>query len=414
MTLTKEELISSVEADGQGAYVESYDETEQSMTINMGPVHPSTHGVLRLKLELDGENVRSCLPVIGYLHTGMEKECEDQTWRSAVTIVTRMDYLAPFFNEQAYSLAVETLLGIEVPDRGRYIRTMIAELNRISSHLVWFGTQGLDMGAMSAMFYAFREREVILDFYEMVTGLRMNNGYFIPGGVWEDLPHGWETAVGSIVEMMKVKIDEYERLLSENPVFLERTKGIGVLKREEAEELLTTGPIARAAGVDRDLRRDRPYDAYSDAEFEVHTRTEGDVYARYEVRMAELRESVRIVEQMARSMPSGDFKNMDPKITHPPRPELARSMEAVIHHFKLSTQGYTAPVGEAYAAVESPRGELGVYVVSDGGTSPYRCHVRDPSFVNLQSLAPMAEGGLVADLIASIASVDPIMGGVDR
>jgi NADH-quinone oxidoreductase subunit D len=414
MSLAREEMIRKVEAEGQGAYVESFDETEERMTINMGPVHPSTHGVLRLLLELDGETVIECLPVIGYLHTGMEKECEDNTWRGAVTIVTRMDYLAPFFNEQAYSLAVEKLLGIEVPPRGRYIRTMIAELNRLSSHLVCFGTQGLDMGALSAMFYGFREREVILDFYEMVTGLRMNHGYFIPGGVWEDLPEGWETAVRTIVDMMPGRIDEYEALLSENPVFLERTKGIGVITKEEADDLGATGPIARATGIDWDLRRDQPYDAYADAEFAVPLAVEGDVYARYKVRMAEMRESVKIVRQMMDAMPGGDFKNMDPKLTHPPRKELVHSMEAVIHHFKLSTQGYTVPAGEAYASVESPRGELGCYAVSDGGTSPYRAHVRDPSFVNLQSLSPMARGGLVADLIATIASIDPIMGGVDR
>ncbi|HEU4480805.1 MAG TPA: NADH dehydrogenase (quinone) subunit D [Actinomycetota bacterium] len=414
MSLAREELVRKVEAEGQGAYVESFDETEERMTINMGPVHPSTHGVLRLLLELDGETVIECKPVIGYLHTGMEKECEDNTWRGAVTIVTRMDYLAPFFNEQVYSLAVEKLLGIEVPPRGRYIRTMIAELNRLSSHLVCFGTQGLDMGALSAMFYGFREREVILDFYEMVTGLRMNHGYFIPGGVWEDLPAGWETAVRTIVDMMPGRIDEYEALLSENPVFLERTKGIGVITKEEAEDLGATGPIARAAGIDWDLRRDQPYDAYPETEFAVPLGTEGDVYARYKVRMAEMRESVKIVRQMMDAMPGGDFKNMDPKLTHPPRKELVHSMEAVIHHFKLSTQGYTVPAGEAYAYVESPRGELGCYAVSDGGTSPYRAHVRDPSFVNLQSLSPMARGGLVADLIATIASIDPIMGGVDR
>jgi NADH-quinone oxidoreductase subunit D len=407
-------LIEKVEAEGQGAYVEFYDETEERMVINMGPVHPSTHGVLRLLLELDGETVLECLPIIGYLHTGMEKECEDQTWRAAVTIVTRMDYLGCFFNEQSYSLAVEKLLGIEVPPRGKYIRTMMTELNRLSSHLVWFGTQGLDMGAMSAMFYGFREREVIIDFYEMVTGLRMNNGYFLPGGVWEDLPEGWEKAVHSITSLVAARLKEYEELLSENPVFLERTKGIGVITREEALALGATGPIARATGIDWDLRRDMPYDAYENVTFAVPLATEGDVYARYRVRMAEMRESVKIIDQLVEQMPGGDFKNMDPKITHPPRSELDRSMEAVIHHFKLSTQGYTVPVGEAYAAVESPRGELGVYAVSDGGTSPYRVHVREPSFVNLQSLGPMARGGLVADLIASIASVDPIMGGVDR
>lgn len=414
MTMTRERLIKQVEDEGQGAFVESYDEADNRMVINMGPVHPSTHGVLRLLLELDGEVVMRCLPIIGYLHTGMEKECEDQSWRAAITIVTRMDYLAPFFNEQAYSLAVESLLGLECPPRGRYIRTMMAELNRISSHLVSFGTQGLDMGAMSAMFYGFREREVLLDFFEMVTGLRMNHGYIIPGGVWEDLPKGWEAAVRNIVKLMPGRIDEYEELLSNNPIFLERTKGIGVLTAEEALDLGATGPIARASGIDWDLRRDMPYDAYGDAKFSVPLGKEGDVYARYKVRMADMRESVKIIEQMAEGMPGGDFKNMDPKVTHPPRTELSTSMEAVIHHFKLSTQGYTVPTGEAYAAVESPRGELGCYVVSDGGTAPYRCHVRDPSFVNLQTLGPMSVGGLVADLIASIASIDPIMGGVDR
>jgi len=411
---TTEKLIHEVEARGEGAFVESFDPQEGRMVINMGPVHPSTHGVLRLLLELDGEIVNECLPVIGYLHTGMEKECEDNNWRGAVTIVTRMDYLAPLFNEQAYSMAVEQLLGIEVPPRALYIRTLLAEMNRLSSHLVWWGTQGLDMGAMSAMFYGFRERELILDFYEMVTGLRMNHGYIIPGGVWEDLPPGWERAVRNITDQMPRRIKDYEALLTENPIFLERTKGIGVITREEARALGATGPIARAVGIDWDLRRDMPYEAYDDVSFDVPIATEGDVYARYRVRVAEMRESVKIIEQLMDKMPSGDFKNMDPKLTHPPRAEMAHSMEAVIHHFKLSTQGYQVPAGEAYVAVESPRGELGAYIVSDGGTSPYRCHVRDPSFVNLQSLSHMVRGGLLADLVASIASTDPIMGGVDR
>jgi len=414
LSLTREDLIRNVEKDGEGAFVESYDETNERMVINMGPVHPSTHGVLRLLLELDGETVTDCLPVIGYLHTGIEKECEDQSWRGAVTAVTRMDYLANFFNEQVYSLAVEDLLGIEVPPRGKYIRTLMAEVNRLSSHLVYFGTQGLDMGAISAMFYGFREREVLVDFYEMVTGLRMNHGYIVPGGVWEDLPEGWERAVGVIVDLLPRRIDEYESLISENPVFLERTKGIGVITADEADALGATGPIARASGVDWDLRRDAPYDAYEDVKFAVPLATEGDVYSRYRVRMDEMRESVSLVRQLMDNMPDGDFKNMDPKLTHPPRDELVRSMEAVIHHFKLSTQGYTVPAGETYRAVESPRGELGCYLVSDGGTSPYRCHVRDPSFVNLQSLPLMARGGLIADLIACIASIDPVMGGVDR
>lgn len=414
MSVTAERIVDLIERGGEGAFVESIDETTNRMVINMGPVHPSTHGVLRLKLELDGERVVGCMPLIGYLHTGMEKECEDQNWRGAVTIVTRMDYLAQMFNEQAYSMAVEALMGVEVPDRGKYIRTLMVEVNRLTSHLVWFGTQGLDMGAISAMFYGFREREMILDFFEMVTGLRMNNGYIIPGGVWEDLPEGWERAVDAITNVMPKRIAEYESLLSENPIFLERTKGVGLLTRNDARAVGATGPVARASGIDWDLRRDMPYEAYGDVTFQVPVRTAGDVYARYQVRVDEMKESVKIIEQLKDKMPSGDFRNMDPKLTPPPRPELNRSMEAVIHHFKLMTQGYAVPAGEAYRAVESPRGELGVYVVSDGGTSPYRCHVRDPSFVNLQSLAPMVTGGLVADLIASIASVDPIMGGVDR
>jgi NADH-quinone oxidoreductase subunit D len=407
-------LVDHFEERGHGAFVESFDETDERMVINMGPVHPATHGVLRLLLELRGETVVNCRPIIGYLHTGMEKECEDQNWRGAVTIVTRMDYLAPFSNEHAYSLAVERLLGIEVPERGRYIRMLMSELNRLSSHLVWFGTQGLDMGAMSAMFYGFREREIILDFYEMVTGLRMNHNYIIPGGVWEDLPDNWRDQFEALMQLLPGRIDEYEELLSLNPIFLERTRGVGAITADQALALCVTGPILRATGVSWDARRDLPYELYEDMEFDVPTATEGDVYARYRVRMQEMRESLRILRQVADGMPEGDFKNMDPKLTPPSRSELNRSMEAVIHHFKLVTQGYTVPPGEVYTAVESPRGELGVYAVSDGGTSPYRLHVRDPSFVNLQSLPVMVEGGLVADLIASIASIDPILGGVDR
>jgi NADH-quinone oxidoreductase subunit D len=412
--VTAAQIVEELERRGHGAFVESYEEGADRMVINMGPVHPSTHGVLRLLLELDGETVIRCEPIIGYLHTGMEKECEDQKWDSVRCIVTRMDYLAPFFNEQVFALAVEQLLDVEVPPRGRYIRTMIAELNRISSHLVWFGTQGLDMGAMSAMFYGFREREVILDFFEMVTGLRMNHNYFLPGGVWEDLPEGWERAVRAIVDLIPKRVDEYEQLITLNPIFLERTKGVGAVTLEEARALSASGPIVRACGHDWDLRRDMPYDAYGDLTFEVPLETEGDVYARYKVRIAEMRESVKLVRQCLEGMPDGLHRNMDAKLTPPPRSELNRSMEAVIHHFKLVTQGYTVPPGEAYAAVESPRGELGCYVISDGGTSPYRVHVRDPSFANIQTLSPMSLGGLVADLIAIIASTDPIMGGVDR
>ena len=411
---TTEQIIGRFEEQGHGAYVESYDPDDEHMTINMGPVHPATHGVLRLLLELDGETVIRCEPKIGYLHTGIEKECEDQNWRGAVTAVTRMDYLAQLFNEQVYCMAVEDLLGLEVPPRGKYIRTMMVELNRLMSHLVWYGTQALDMGAMSGMFYGFRERELIVDFFEMVTGLRMNNSWFLPGGVWEDLPEGYERPLTKILELMPGRIDEYEALISENPVFLERTIGVGVISAEDCVRWGASGPIARAAGVNWDMRRDMPYEAYGEVTFDVPTATAGDVYARYQVRMIEMRESVKIVQQLFDAMPSGDYKNTDPKIMPPSRAELNRSMEAVIHHFKLMTQGYTVPAGETYVAVESPRGELGCYLVSDGGSSPFRCHVRDPSFVNLQSLPTMVEGGLVADLIASIASVDPVLGGVDR
>ena len=411
---TTEQVIGRFEEQGHGAYVESYDPNDERMVINMGPVHPATHGVLRLLLELEGETVIRCEPKIGYLHTGIEKECEDQNWRGAVTAVTRMDYLAQLFNEQVYCMAVEELLGVEVPPRGKYIRTMMCELNRVMSHLVWYGTQALDMGAMSGMFYGFRERELIVDFFEMVTGLRMNNSYFVPGGVWEDLPQGYERPLTKILELMPGRIDEYEALISENPVFLERTVGVGAISPDDCVRWGATGPIARAAGVNWDIRRDMPYEAYADVTFDVPTASAGDVYARYQVRMIEMRESVKIVQQLFEAMPAGDYKNMDPKLTPPSRSELNRSMEAVIHHFKLMTQGYTVPAGETYVAVESPRGELGCYLVSDGGTSPFRCHVRDPSFVNLQSLPTMVEGGLVADLIASIASVDPVLGGVDR
>ncbi len=411
---TGQGVIERFESQGHGAYVESYDPRDEHMTINMGPVHPATHGVLRLLLELDGETVVRCEPRIGYLHTGIEKECEDQNWRAAVTAVTRMDYLAQLFNEQVYCMAVEELLGIEVPPRGKYIRTMMAELNRLNSHLVWFGTQALDMGAMSGVFYGFRERELILDFFEMVTGLRMNNGYFLPGGVWEDLPEGYERPLTKFLDLMPERIEEYEALLSENPIFLERTIGVGKISKEDCLRFGATGPIARAAGLDWDIRRDMPYEVYPDVTFEVPISDQGDVYARYQVRMVEMKESVKIIRQLFDAMPPGDHKNMDPKLMPPTRAELNRSMEAVIHHFKLMTQGYTVPAGEAYVAIESPRGELGCYIVSDGGTSPYRCHVRDPSFVNLQSLPVMVKDGLVADLIASIASVDPVLGGVDR
>jgi NADH-quinone oxidoreductase subunit D len=407
-------VLSEFEERSQGAFIEEDDPTDSRMTINMGPQHPSTHGVLRLVLELEGEIVRDVRPVIGYLHTGMEKECEDSTWRQAVTIVTRMDYLAPFFNELVYSLATEKLLAIEIPPRGQAIRILMTELNRISSHLVWLATQGMDMGAVSMMTYGFRERELLIDFFEMVTGLRMNHNYIMPGGVWQDLPDGWRPAVEDFLSIFPERLGEYEELLTGNPIWRQRTQGVAVITREQAIALSASGPTLRACGLPWDIRKVFPYSGIEQYDFDIPTRTDGDVFARYAVRLDEMRQSMRIVRQVLDTMPDGDYKNMDPKITPPPRAELTRSMEAVIHHFKLVTQGYAVPPGDAYVSVESPRGELGAYVVSNGETLPYRVHVRDPSFVNLQSLPTMMVDTLVADTVAAIASVDPVLGGVDR
>ncbi|HEY2667329.1 MAG TPA: NADH-quinone oxidoreductase subunit D [Actinomycetota bacterium] len=407
-------VLSEFEERSQGAFIEEDDPTDSRMTINMGPQHPSTHGVLRLVLELEGEIVRDVRPVIGYLHTGMEKECEDSTWRQAVTIVTRMDYLAPFFNELVYSLATEKLLAIEIPPRGQAIRILMTELNRISSHLVWLATQGMDMGAVSMMTYGFRERELLIDFFEMVTGLRMNHNYIMPGGVWQDLPDGWRPAVEDFLSIFPERLGEYEELLTGNPIWRQRTQGVAVITREQAIALSASGPTLRACGLPWDIRKVFPYSGIEQYDFDIPTRTDGDVFARYAVRLDEMRQSMRIVRQVLDTLPDGDYKNMDPKITPPPRAELTRSMEAVIHHFKLVTQGYAVPPGDAYVSVESPRGELGAYVVSNGETLPYRVHVRDPSFVNLQSLPTMMVDTLVADTVAAIASVDPVLGGVDR
>lgn len=412
--LADQKVVDQFEAAGLGAFVEDVDEAEGLMTINMGPQHPSTHGVLRLVLTLEGEMVRKAIPVIGYLHTGMEKECEDNNWRQAVTIVTRMDYLAPFHNELVYSLGVERLLDVEVPPRGQAIRILMTELNRISSHLVWLATQGMDMGAISMMLYGFRERELLIDFFEMVTGLRMNHNYICPGGVWQDLPDGWRRPLDDFISIFPKKLKEYEGLLTDNPIWRQRTVGVGKISKEQAIALGISGPILRSTGVEWDIRKAFPYSGIENYEFDVPTASDGDVFARYRVRLDEMSESLKIVQQVLDSIPEGLFRNMDPKITPPPRKELVTSMEAVIHHFKLVTQGYTVPPGQVYVSIESPRGELGALVVSDGGANPYRVHVRDPSFVNLQALPVMMKDTLVADTVASIASVDPVMGGVDR
>jgi NADH-quinone oxidoreductase subunit D len=384
------------------------------MLLNIGPQHPSTHGVLRLVTELDGEVIRDVHPVIGYLHTGIEKQCENKTWWQTITLVTRMDYLAPFFNIHAYTMAVEKLLGMEIPPRAEYLRVLMSELNRITSHLVWLGTSGLELGAISVFFYTYRERDEALDLFEMISGERMNHRYFQVGGCADDMPPGFEKAVRKFIDRMPERISEYEELLSANEIWVERTKGIGILPALELIGLGVTGPALRAAGVDLDLRKAQPYSGYEHFDFQVPLGATGDAYDRYLVRMREMRESCRIVEQALDGMPEGPFISDDRKVVLPPRPELATSMEALIHHFKLVTEGFRVPEGEVYVPVESPRGELGCYLVSDGGPKPYRCHVRDPSFVNLQALRPMARGAYLADLITMIGSLDNVMGGVDR
>ncbi len=388
--------------------------TRRPMVINLGPQHPSTHGVLRLITELDGEVIIDTHPVIGYLHTGIEKQCENKTYWQAITLVTRMDYLAPYFNTHAYCMAVERLLDLEIPERARYLRVIMSELNRIASHLVWLGTSGLELGAISVFFYTYRERDEALDLGEMISGERMNTRYFHVGGCAADMPEGFEAALRKFIGKMPSRIDEYETLLSGNQIWLDRMKGIGILSADQLIGLGVTGPALRAAGVALDLRKANPYSGYEHFDFDIPTGTAGDAYDRYTMRLREMRESVRIIEQALDGIPAGSHIADDRKVVLPPREELAVSMEALIHHFKLVTEGFTVPAGEVYAAVESPRGELGCYLVSDGGPKPYRCHMRDPSFVNLQALRPMAKGAYLADLITMIGSLDNVMGGVDR
>ncbi|HZN16413.1 MAG TPA: NADH-quinone oxidoreductase subunit D [Acidimicrobiales bacterium] len=387
---------------------------DETMIINMGPQHPSTHGVLRLMLELDGETVLRTKPIIGYLHTGMEKTGEELTYTQEGTNVTRMDYLSPLFNECVFAMAAEELLGIEVPARATWIRMLMCELNRISSHLLFMATNGMDLGALSMMIYGWRERETLLAFFEKVTGLRMNHDYIRVGGVAADLPDGWEDDVDDLCENLPPRLDEYDELLTGQPIFRERTEGVGVLTPAQAIALSATGPILRSTGVTWDLRRDMPYQFYDQLDFDVVVGSYGDSFDRYAIRLNEMRESIKIVQQIVDKMPAGDYRIQDRKITPPPRARIDQSMEALIHHFKLFTEGMKVPEGEAYVAVESPRGELGCYLVADGGPKPYRLHMRGPSFVNLQTLPTMMRGGLVADAVAIISSVDPVMGEVDR
>jgi NADH-quinone oxidoreductase subunit D len=396
-----------------GDYDLEYAEDE-TMIINMGPQHPSTHGVLRIMLELDGETVLRSKPIIGYLHTGMERTGEELTYVNGATNVTRMDYLSPLNNELVWSLAVEKLLGIEVPERAGWIRMLMSEMNRLSSHLMWMATNGMDLASTTMMIFGFREREMILTFFEKTTGLRMNHNYIRPGGVAADLPDGWEDDVAAILDTLPMRVGEYDELLTGQPIFRERMEGVGIIDPELALAMGVTGPILRAAGVPWDLRRTMPYLYYEQLDFDVIVGTVGDCFDRYAVRLNEIRESIELVRQIAGRIPPGDYRSQDKKITPPPRARIDESMEALIHHFKIFTEGFKVPEGETYVAIESPRGELGCYLVSDGSNKPYRMHIRGPSFVNLQSLPAMLRGGLIADGIAVISSVDPVMGEVDR
>jgi NADH-quinone oxidoreductase subunit D len=389
---------------------------DQTMIINMGPQHPSTHGVLRLMLELQGEKVLRCKPIIGYLHTGMEKTGEELTYMQGGTNVTRMDYLSPLNNELVFSMAVEKLLGIEndIPERAVWMRMLLSELNRMSSHLLFLASNGMDLGAVSMMLYGWREREEVLRFFQKVTGLRMNHNFIRPGGVAADLPAGWRDDVLTILEMLPGRLAEYDILMTDQPIWRERLQGVGVITADEALALGTSGPILRSTGVAWDLRRDQPYLHYDKVEFDVIVGSYGDAFDRYAIRINEIRESIRIVYQVLDAMPLGDYRIQNKKVTPPPRARIDESMEALIHHFKIFTEGFKVPEGEVYVAIESPRGEIGCYIVSDGGPKPYRIHMRAPSFVNIQALPHMMRGGLVADAVAVISSIDPVLGEVDR
>jgi NADH-quinone oxidoreductase subunit D len=385
-----------------------------TMTLNMGPQHPSTHGVLRLLLEIDGETVVRVMPDIGYLHTGIEKTCEAKFYQQTVPLTDRIDYLCPLTNNLAYVLAVERLLGLEIPPRAQWLRVMLNELTRINSHLVWLGSHALDIGAMSVFLYCFREREDVLRIFEMVSGQRMMTSYFRIGGLALEPPLGMFDAVKKFVKNFPSRVDEYENLLTANPIWLSRTKGVAYLSPEDAIALGATGPTLRASGVDIDLRRDMPYSRYEKFQFKVPVSSDGDVFARYIVRVQELRESNEIVRQTLEGVPEGPIKADAPKIVLPDREKMKTQMEALIYHFKIVTEGFPVPAGEVYQAVESPRGEMGYYVVSDGSPKPYRVHVRAPSFANLQALETMCKGRLIADVVAAIGSIDIVLGEVDR
>ncbi len=389
-------------------------EPRELLTVNMGPQHPSTHGVLRLELTLDGEVVVHCRPVIGYLHTGIEKTFESKTYVQGVVLTDRMDYLNPLGNNLGYALSVEKLVGCEIPERATVLRVILAELTRLASHLMFVGSMALDLGASSPFLYCWREREKIMDFFEGMSGARMMTSFIRPGGLAHDVAPAIVDGISAFIDVMPGYIDSYEELLTGNPIFRERTQGIGILPGQDALDLGVTGPVLRGSGVALDIRKSNPYCGYELYDFEIPTGTVGDCFDRYLVRIAEMRESVKICRQALDRLPGGSVQTSDRKVMPPPREELAKSMEAVIHHFKLWTEGIRPPAGEAYVGVESPRGELGFYVVSDGSGRPVRVHERAPSFANLQALPRITEGGVVADVVACIASMDPIMGEVDR
>ena len=384
------------------------------MTLNMGPQHPSTHGVLRLLLEIDGETVIRVLPDIGFLHTGIEKTCEAKFYQQVVPLTDRIDYLCPMSNNLCYVLAVEKLLGLEIPPKAQWIRVLLNELTRINSHLVWLGTHALDMGAMSVFLYCFREREDILRLFELVSGQRMMTSYFRIGGLALEPPIGFFDRVKIFANRFPAKIDQYENLLTNNPIWKGRTKGVAKLSKEDAIALGATGPTLRASGVDFDLRRDMPYTGYENFKFKVPVSQEGDVYARYICRVQEMRESISMVGQALAGMPEGAVKADAPKVVLPDREQMKTQMEALIYHFKIVTEGFSVPPGEVYQSIESPRGEMAYYIVSDGTAKPYRVHMRSPSFVNLQVLQKMIEGRMLADVVAAIGSIDIVLGEIDR
>ncbi len=384
------------------------------MTLNMGPQHPSTHGVLRIVLELEGETIISAAPDIGFLHTGIEKECEQKTWQQVVTLTDRVDYLANLSNNLVYALTVEKLLQLEIPPKAQWLRVMMTELSRLNSHLVWLGTHALDIGAMSMFFYCFREREDILRILEMFSGQRMMTSYIRIGGVALEPPRGWRQAVGKFIGGFPSKVDEYEDLLDSNPIWTRRTKGVGFISLEDMLDQGVTGPMIRAAGVPMDLRKTEPYSSYDKFDFKVATRTENDVYARYRVRLEEMRQSASIVTQALEGMPEGPWQADAPHVVLPEREKMKTQMEALIYHFKIVTEGFRVPAGEVFQCIESPRGEIGYYIVSDGTSKPYRVHMRTPSFGNLQALPTLLKGILIADSIAALGSMDFVLGDTDR